>query len=296
MRYLTYQYNSEIKSGVIDDNSQIYSFNDILGKDISMQSFIELRAKGQYGKEEITKLINAGGQSLKSRALEINDIKLKPPIYRPIREIICLGKNYEEHAKEIKATKISDSMVPSIPIYFAKSGFSVIGCGEGIPSHRGITEQIDYEVELAVIIGKECCNITEEEAESHIFGYTILNDISARDLQVNHTQWYRGKSLDGFCPIGPWITDDIEFPLNLNIRSRVNGELRQNSNTEKFIFSVPYVLSQLSQGMRLYPGDIIATGTPAGVGHGFNPPKNLVPGDIIECEIEGIGTLTNTVM
>ena len=170
--------------------------------------------------------------------------------------------------------------------------------GEGIPSHRDIVEDLDYEAELAVIIGKEASHVKPEDVKDYIFGYTVINDVSARTLQNRHKQWYFGKSLDGFLPMGPCIAtvDSIPYPPKLVIQSRVNGELRQDSNTELLIFGIDHVVSELSQGMTLKPGTIIATGTPAGVGMGFDPPRFLKPGDVVECSVEGIGTIKNTVL
>ena len=227
--------------------------------------------------------------------IEQSAVKILAPIPRPVREIICLGKNYADHANEVKATSSGD--IPAHPVYFSKSAFSVIGNGDFIPTHDDVTKQIDYESELAVVIGKKCVNVPEENALEYIFGYTIINDITARDLQTKHGQWYLGKGLRGFCPMGPVIADknEIKNPCDLKIKSRVNGETRQDSNTRNLIFNIAFIISQLSRGFYLYPGDIIATGTPAGVGHGFNPPKNLSRGDIVECEVEKIGVLTNTI-
>ena len=164
-------------------------------------------------------------------------------------------------------------------------------------AHEELTQKLDYEAELAVIIGKDCRNIKGEEVKDYIFGYTILNDVSARDIQTRHKQWYFGKSLDESTPMGPCIVtaDEIVWPPALKIQSFINGELRQNSNTSQFIFSIDYVVEELSKGMTLKAGTIISTGTPAGVGMGFTPPKFLKPGDIRECRIEKIGTLTNQV-
>jgi 2-keto-4-pentenoate hydratase/2-oxohepta-3-ene-1,7-dioic acid hydratase in catechol pathway len=166
-----------------------------------------------------------------------------------------------------------------------------------IQSHPGLVERLDYEAELAVIIGKTARNVPAADAEQYIFGYTILNDVSARVLQTAHKQWYFGKSLDGFTPIGPCIVtaDEICFPPALPIRTRVNGELRQDSTTDLLITGIADIIAELSSGMTLLPGTIIATGTPSGVGMGFDPPKFLKSGDVVECEIEGIGVLRNTV-
>lgn len=169
--------------------------------------------------------------------------------------------------------------------------------GGDILSHSDLVADLDYEAELAVVIGKAAYNVTEADALDYVFGYTILNDVSARTIQNQHKQWYRGKSLDGFTPMGPWIVTPDEFDVRRpwKIQSRVNGELRQDSTTDLMIFHVPYVIAELSQGMTLRPDTIISMGTPAGVGMGFDPPKWLHPGDVIACSIEGIGTLTNTV-
>ena len=182
--------------------------------------------------------------------------------------------------------------------YFSKRVNRATDPGDGIPSHKELTSQLDYEAELAVILKKDAKDVALEDVEDYIFGYTIMNDVSAREVQTAHRQWYFGKSLDGFTPLGPWIVtaDSVEFPPKLRIQSRVNGELRQDSNTEQFIHGIAEVVSELSRGMTLKAGTIIATGTPAGVGMGFDPPRFLKPGDVVECVIEGIGTLKNPVV
>ena len=182
-------------------------------------------------------------------------------------------------------------------VYFSKR-VSEAGRPDGdIPRHAGLTDRLDYEAELAVIIGKTAKNVKAAEAEAYIFGYTVLNDVSARDLQTGHKQWYFGKSLDGFTPMGPCIltADEVSFPPMLEITAAVNGELRQRSNTGLLIHGVGEIIEELSAGMTLLPGTIIATGTPAGVGMGFDPPKFLKAGDVVECTVQGIGTLRNTV-
>jgi len=228
-------------------------------------------------------------------SIDLNDVKVLAPIPYPRRNVICLGKNYLEHIKEVKSLKNVSNDVPEKPIYFSKIASPAIGQNDLIDPHY--VQQLDYEVELAVIIGKKCKGVKKENAEEYIFGYTIANDISARDVQTGHIQWFKGKSFDTFCPLGPYIMlkDDADFPPALEIKSYVNGELRQNSNTNKLIFDIPTIIEDLSSGMTLYPGDIILTGTPAGVGAGFNPPNYLKSGDIIECFIENIGTLKNKV-
>ncbi|QGU93925.1 hydrolase [Clostridium bovifaecis] len=231
-------------------------------------------------------------------AYPIDEIKLCSPIKRPIHDIICVGVNYKAHLEEAKAGFDKNSFnKTNKTVYFSKRAAEAIGPDDTIISHADIDEQLDYEVELAVIIGRRGVNIPKEQAEDYIFGYTVINDISARQLQQQHNQWYRGKSLDTFTALGPAIIykSEIPFPVELNIYSRVNGELRQNSNTKHFIADIPSIIAEISNGITLEPGDIIATGTPSGVGLGFNPPRYMKSGDTVECEIEKIGVLRNIV-
>lgn len=220
------------------------------------------------------------------------------PIPRPAQDVICLGINYGEHA--VEASRYEQKAFGGerpYPIYFSKRVNEAVPDEGAILRHEGLVERLDYECELAVVIGREAYNVPREAAYDYVFGYTILNDVSARILQTRHKQWYFGKSLDGFTPIGPWIVtaDELPCPPHLAIQSRVNGELRQDSFTDRLIFDIPYIISELSQGMTLLPGTIIATGTPSGVGMGFDPPKFLNSGDTVDCTIEGIGTLHNSV-
>lgn len=279
MRFITYNYMDKEAVGIISEQGIIP-----LEQYNSMLDLIE----------------NFDGNILKgpfSQFIPVDEVKLLAPIPHPRRNILCLGKNYEDHAKELGATKISDKFIPEDPIYFTKSADSVIASGDSILFYEAVTKQVDYEVELALVIGKEGVNIKPEDAEQYIFGYTIINDVSARDLQLKHKQWFKAKSLDTFCPMGPHIVHKSELPLpiQLDIKCSINGEVRQSSNTSKLIFDIPYMISDLSKGLTLRPGDIIATGTPSGVGFGFNPPKFLKDGDTIECYIEKIGTLVNKV-
>jgi 2-keto-4-pentenoate hydratase/2-oxohepta-3-ene-1,7-dioic acid hydratase in catechol pathway len=202
-----------------------------------------------------------------------------------------------DHIQELDREGKISGMATGYPHFFTKATNTISGPFDPIPLHKGITEQVDYEAELAVVIGRRGNNIPEEEAMDYVFGYTILNDVTARDMQRNHGQWFKGKSLDGFCPMGPWVVtrDEIPEPVELEISSYVNGELRQRANTRLMIYKIPRLISILSQGFTLEPGDIIATGTPAGVGMGFNPPKFLKKNDIIRVEIEKIGYIENIV-
>lgn len=225
--------------------------------------------------------------------LPLNSVTLKAPIPRPDKNIFCIGKNYAEHAIEMG----SKEDIPEHIMVFTKAPTTVIGPGETVLKHEEVTSQLDYEGELAVIIGKKGRAIPKEEAMDYVFGYTIINDVTGRDLQSRHKQYFIGKSLDASCPMGPWIvhTSAVENPNKLDIQTKVNGEVRQSSNTENFIFPIEEIISVLSKGMTLEPGDIIATGTPAGVGKGFKPPRFLQPGDTVEITVEKIGTLTNSI-
>ncbi|WP_144548497.1 fumarylacetoacetate hydrolase family protein [Bacillus sp. X1(2014)] len=229
--------------------------------------------------------------------LPLTDVLLEAPIPQPKRDIICLGLNYREHAMEYTTAMEEEQNLPQYPIVFTKATTTVIGPDQKIKSHRHVTTKIDYEAELAIVIGKEGTNISKKEAYDYIFGYTIINDVSARDLQKQHSQWFLGKSLDTFGPMGPFLVteDEIERPVKLDIQCRVNGEVRQNSNTNLLIFDIPTIIETVSGGVTLKPGDIIATGTPKGVGLGFDPPKFLNEGDVVEVEIEKIGVLRNFV-
>ena len=239
---------------------------------------------------------------LQQAAAEAVPIPLAPlcaPIPRPRQDVICLGINYKAHAVEAERYS-ADAFKKErpIPIYFSKRVTEAVPPDGFIESHPGLVERLDYEAELAVVIGRTARNVSAEDAADYIFGYTILNDVSARVLQTRHKQWYFGKGLDGFTPIGPCITtaDEIAFPPALTIRARVNGELRQDSTTDLLITGIADIIAELSSGMTLMPGTIIATGTPSGVGMGFDPPKFLNIGDVVECIVEGIGTLRNTIV
>lgn len=235
---------------------------------------------------------------LSGAAVRLEEVKLCAPIVRPRQDVICLGINYDAHAKE--AGKFSDEAFGGerpYTIYFAKRVNKAVATGEAIPAYEGLVDSLDYEVELGVVLGKDAKGVTKEEALDYVFGYTIINDVSARNLQTRHKQWYLGKSLDGFTPMGPCIVtaDEIEDVQNLNISCVVNDEVRQNSNTKYMMQTVAGAIAELSQGMTLQAGTIIATGTPAGVGMGMNPPCFLKRGDRIICEVEKIGKLTNFV-
>ena len=219
------------------------------------------------------------------------------PIPRPRQDIICLGMNYRDHLTEAANYDSAFAKERPVTVYFSKRVSQAVAPEGFIERHAGLTERLDYENELAVILGKTARDVKAADAADYIFGYTIVNDVSAREVQTAHKQFYFGKSLDGFTPMGPCITtaDEIAFPPALTLTTLVNGELRQNSNTSLLLNSIAEIIEELSSGMTLLPGTIIATGTPAGVGMGSDPPKFLKHGDVVECSIEGIGTLRNTV-
>lgn len=273
MKFIRYEYNKEVHLGIleVDQVRQIEGYDVIF--DLINQDF-----------------------SLSDTCLPLKQVEVLAPIDQPIRHIFCLGKNYTDHALEMKGKITEEVVVPKHPIYFSKACSRVIGDGESISGHIGVSNEIDYEVELAIIIAKSGKDIKAEDVKDYIFGYTICNDISARDLQKNHYQWLKGKSLDGFCPMGPVIVsfDEIPYPPDLRIQCFVGDECRQDARTSQLIFDIDTIVSDLSKGMTLLKGDIILTGTPAGVGMGYNPPRYLQSGDVIRCSIESIGQLTNT--
>ena len=249
----------------------------------------------------------AGGAAVIARAGDamakapaVSGATLCAPIPRPAKNIFCVGKNYHEHAKEFASSgydATAKEVVPEAPVVFSKPPTSVIGPGEPIPSFLDPTDSTDYEGEIAVVIGKGGRGIGKADAYAHVFGYTIVNDVTARTLQHKHRQWILGKGIDGFCPMGPAIltADAAGTPPKLSISTWINGELRQRAPVEDLIFDIPTLIECISAGITLEPGDIIATGTPAGVGLGFQPPRFLKPGDVVRIEVPGIGVLENPV-
>jgi 2-keto-4-pentenoate hydratase/2-oxohepta-3-ene-1,7-dioic acid hydratase in catechol pathway len=286
VKLFTYVYKGQEQVGVMTVDEK----NIIPLAEKDMQTLIENWSEQKQ--KEIQTLLKT------EKGIDLEQIQLKAPIPRPKQDVICLGINYMAHAEESARYK-EEAFGGERPkaIYFSKRVNEAVADKEPIQGHFDIVESLDYEVELAVVIGKDAKNVAEKDVFDYVFGYTILNDVSARNLQTSHKQWYFGKSLDGFTPIGPCIVTKEEFqnPPALAIKSYINGELRQNSTTDLLIFGIAHVVSELSQGMTLQAGTMIAMGTPAGVGMGFVPPNFLKAGDEVKCEIEGIGTLTNVV-
>ena len=226
------------------------------------------------------------------------DTTLLAPIPSPRKNVFCVGRNYAEHIAEGEKAQNKKIGVTEYPVYFTKPATAVIGPLADITIFPALSEAIDYEVELTVVIGKPGRNIQKDKAYDHIFGYTILNDVTARDIQRRHGgQYFKGKALDGSCPIGPWIVtaDAISNPQDLAIKLSVNGEQRQNGTTASMIFDIPTLIASLSEGLTLEPGDMLATGTPSGVGYAMDPPQFLKDGDTVVCEVDQIGRLENTV-
>lgn len=285
MKLVTYEHNGSVAIGLLRD-----------------EHIIDLSA---IAPDMIT-LIESGEQGLaRARAaaetatdtLPLSEVRLLPPIHTPRRNVMCVGKNYVEHTRESFEARGEAVETIQYPVIFTKTTTCVNGPYDDIPYDAAVSENIDYEAELAVIIGRRVKNTNREEAEAAVFGYTVLNDVTARDLQSLHKQFFKGKSLDGSCPIGPWIVtaDELPDPYSLRITCHVNDELRQDSANETMTFDIPTIINHLSRGMTLLPGDIIATGTPSGVGFAMKPPVFLRPGDVVECAIEGIGAIRNRI-
>ena len=256
---------------------------------------------------DMISLITAGAAALDwlrdvaSNAREstpLDKVTLLAPIPRPRKNVFCVGWNYVEHFEEGAKARPHVQEMPAHPAFFTKAPTTVNGPYADVPAHRGVTSKLDWEVELGVIIGRGGINIPEADTMNHVFGYTVVNDVSAREIQRQHgQQWFKGKSLDGHCPMGPWIVtaDEVAAPQALDIACRVNGVTKQNSNTRHMYFKIPRIIAELSAGLTLEPGDIICSGTPAGVGHARTPPEFMQPGDVLETEIRGLGLLRNKI-
>jgi 2-keto-4-pentenoate hydratase/2-oxohepta-3-ene-1,7-dioic acid hydratase in catechol pathway len=285
MKLVTYQLNNQIKLGAWREDGIV----DLSAVAPDMLTLIDLGADGLAKVQAQLKAATA--------ATPLSDVKLLSPIPNPRRNIICLGLNYAAHADESNRVKGFASELPQYPVIFNKATTSMNGPYDDIPYDANISTKIDWEVELAVVISRSGKNITTDEAMNYIFGYTIMNDISARDLQRDHKQYFKGKSLDGSAPMGPCIVtaDSLPDPHLLHLTCRVNGITKQAGNTSDMIFTIPATIYHLSRGMTLIAGDIIATGTPEGVGFARTPPEFLKPGDVVECEIERIGVICNQI-
>ena len=287
MKLITFRHNGAVKAGVLTNNDRIIVKDDGPDAAYAVRRLIE----GETG---------VGGWQGGEASLDLSDVELLAPIPDPRRNIFCVGKNYYAHAKEFNDSGFDSSTkeeVPSVPVIFTKATTSVIGPNAPILSAMDPTDSVDYECELCFVISKKAHKVTKADCFDYIFGYTILNDVTARYLQQRHNQWFLGKSLDSFAPMGPSIVtiDEIGDITTSTISTTVNGELRQQAKIADLIFDIPTLMETLTATMTLLPGDIIATGTPVGVGLGFKPPKFLKAGDLVSVAVDSIGTLTNPV-
>ncbi|KMM38951.1 fumarylacetoacetate hydrolase family protein [Guptibacillus hwajinpoensis] len=288
MKFISFTAEKEERFGVLHEEESIvvdlYSY--FRDKGVDLPTLLSCIQTENINIEEVRRVSE-------SYNISIENVYLQAPIPKPLKNIFCVGKNYRDHAIEMG----SEKDIPEHPMIFTKAPTSVSAPEEVLSFSKGVSEAIDYEGELAVVIGKKGKGISREHAMDYVFGYTIINDITARDLQKKHGQFFVGKSLDHSCPIGPAIlhASNVRNPHDLNLVTLVNGEVRQNGHTSDLIFDIPELIHVLSKGMTLEAGDIIATGTPSGVGKGFNPPKYLADRDCVEIRIEGIGALRNEV-
>lgn len=286
MKLVTFQDAQGIHVGALRGEN-VVSLDEIAP---NMLAFIE---SGAEALEHARAVIERGDHTQTLRA-----VKLRAPIPRPRQNVICVGMNYVAHAIESDRARGREPKLPEVPVFFTKAATTVCGPEDVIPLDPRATKQLDYEVELAFVFGRAAKDISADDALNYVFGYTIVNDISARDLQNRHQQFFKGKSLDNSCPMGPCIVtvDEIPDPGKLHITLRVNGETRQDSNTGDLIFNIPKLIEYLTVGFTVEAGTIVSTGTPSGVGMGKTPPAWLNAGDVIEAEVEKIGVLRNTVI
>jgi len=287
MRLANFQWNGERRLGVVEHD-------DIIDLSPSALPSDTIDLIGQWDREEVYQAVTQGIRR------KLDDVRLLAPLVLR-KDVIAVGRNYRDHAREFSDSGFDASekqMIPDYPVIFSKATSSVVGPNDPIVLANDPTNTTDYEGEMAVVIGRPARNVSRDHALDHVFGWTIVNDVTARDLQKKHVQWFVGKSPDTFCPMGPWITTIDELPdiKGSWIRTTVNGELRQEAPIEALIFDVESLIVTLSEVMTLEPGDVIATGTGKGVGIGFDPPKYLATGDVVEVSIDGIGTLRNPVV
>ncbi len=288
MKLITFQAVNGVASGYVDGDDAVVC------------------AEGDGAERAILSVIEGGENAFQAwpqqerRRYPLSEVRLLAPIPEPRRDVFCVGKNYRAHAAEFHSSGFDSSAketVPSHPVIFTKATTSVCGPGAVVKGSLDPTNSVDYEGELGVVIGKSCFQVSKSEAYDHVFGYVAVNDVTSRELQKDHNQWVIGKGIDTFCPMGPWIAtaDEVGDVAGLEVVTRINGEERQRAKVADLIFDIPTLIETMSRTMTLLPGDIIATGTPVGVGIGYTPPKYLAAGDIMEVEITGLGTLENTI-
>ena len=301
MRVATFRSGGNLRLGVVQGEQMVdvalaadrLGMGDLAGATSGMLALIA------GGDEASQAVADVAARAPADALLRLATVELAAPILRPRKNVFCVGRNYAEHAAESLRAIGQEVKLPEFPNIFTKAVTTETGPYSDIPFDAAVSEQIDWEVELGVIIGTGGRHIAREDAMRHVWGYTVVNDVSARDIQHRPgLQWFLGKSLDGSCPMGPWIVtaDELTDPTNLRLRLLVNGVVKQDDTTAHMLFDIPALLAELSRGMTLEPGDIIATGTPAGVGFARTPPEFLRPGDVLESEIAGIGALRNRIV
>lgn len=301
MRYVTFSFKGDRtpRLGVIDGSEvvDLQSLSAPTGSGPLPGSLQELIALGPAHWTRVVDILRDELPRHEGARHGLDEIHWHPPLLRPAKNIVCLGLNYASHAIESATARGRDPKIPQFPVFFTKAPTAVNGPYDDVPVDRAATQQVDWEAELGVIIGVGGKNIRKADALSHVFGYTVINDVTARDLQARHLQWFRGKSLDGFAPMGPLVVTADEFgnPQGKRITLRVNGVTKQDANTRDMIFPVDAIIESLSQGLTIEAGDIISSGTPEGVGMGRTPPEFLQDGDVVEAEVEGIGVLRNRI-
>lgn len=269
-----------------------------VGAEPPPSALVDLVRSGPAAWRRVAEMIQRAGTRLGGAGFPARDIRWHAPMPRPPKNIFCVGRNFIAHAEEGARARGVAVKLPKVPMFFTKAPTAVIGPYDDVPWHQSATQQVDWEAELGVVIGVAGCNIRREAALDHVFGYTIVNDVTARDLQDLHGQFFKGKSLDGSCPIGPSVVTPDEFgdPHEKDLALRVNGVVKQRGNTRDMIFRIDALIESLSHGLTLEPGDIIATGTPEGCGFARTPPEFLQAGDIMETEVEGIGAMRNRIV
>jgi 2-keto-4-pentenoate hydratase/2-oxohepta-3-ene-1,7-dioic acid hydratase in catechol pathway len=301
VRFVTFDYAGSERAGVLLDDTRVLDLSSLVdeyGNELP-DNMIDLIDAWPDVAPLVRRIV---GQAVASTVWAdatrpLSEVKLRAPIRRTKKNVFCVGRNYADHVAEGDRAQGKSASQQDVPQFFTKAPTCISDPDSDIPSHVGITRQLDYEVELAVVIGRRALDVPRERAFEHVFGYTILNDITARDMQRRHGQWFKGKSLDGSCPIGPWIVDaaTLDPVKGLHISLSVNGETRQSSYTNRMIWGIAEIIEYLSAGMTLEPGDIIATGTPSGVGYAMAPPRFLKADDVLVAEISGIGRLVNRI-
>ncbi len=300
MKFVTYRNGDEFRLGLLDEAKGILDLERAaaaIGRKLpdSMVAFIEA---GEAALQTARLAADSARKFDNGHAWLPADTPLAAPIPHPRKNVFCVGRNYKLHIMEMARVRNIEVKYPKVPEFFTKPATTVIGHDDGVPRHAKHTDSLDYEVEIAVVIGKKVRDLSVDEALSAVFGYTIVNDVTARNAQRDHGQFFKGKAFDKSCPMGPCIVTADEYgnPAGHRLALTVNGQVRQDSSTSDLLFSVPEIISSLSQALTLEPGDVIATGTPSGVAQGMNPPGYLQVGDLVECEIEGIGRLRNRIV